>query len=139
MRLLETRAETGEPYLINIDTCNEALPRGQKDLGLEIKQSNLCSEITLPTNEERTAVCCLSSVNLEKYDEWKDNTQFIADLVRFLDNTLQHFIDNAPDELSKAKFSAHQERSIGLGAMASTPTYNLKVFRLSLLWLKVLI
>ena len=83
--------------MVNIDNCNDALPKPQKDLGLEIKQSNLCSEITLPTNEERTAVCCLSSVNLEHFDEWSENTQFIDDLVTMLDNVLQHFIDNAID------------------------------------------
>jgi len=116
-RILENRVATGEPYMCFIDTINNDLPQTLKDKQLKVHHSNLCTEITLPTNEQRTAVCCLSSVNLEKYDEWKDNTQFIADLVRFLDNTLQHFIDNAPDELSKAKFSAHQERSIGLGAM----------------------
>jgi ribonucleoside-diphosphate reductase alpha chain len=140
MRLLETRAETGEPYLINIDTCNEALPKGQKDLGLQIKQSNLCSEITLPTNEERTAVCCLSSVNLEYYDAWKDDEKFIKDLVTMLDNVLEHFIGEivhteklggytanykrfksyvkeGKEGLVKAAYSAYRERSIGLGAM----------------------
>ena len=139
-QILNARAETGEPYMINIDNCNDALPKPQKDLGLEIKQSNLCSEITLPTNEERTAVCCLSSVNLEHFDEWSKDEQFIDDLVTMLDNVLQHFIDNAidtseigeynanykrfsnhvkPDKKSftKAAFSAYRERSIGLGAM----------------------
>ena len=116
-RILENRVATGEPYLCFIDTINNALPQTQKDKQLKVHHSNLCTEITLPTNEQRTAVCCLSSVNLEKFDEWKDNDKFIPDLVRFLDNTLQSFIDNAPDELAKAKFSAHQERSIGLGAM----------------------
>ena len=140
MRLLETRAETGEPYLINIDRCNQALPKGQKDLGLEIRQSNLCSEITLPTNEERTAVCCLSSVNLEYYDAWKDDEKFIKDLVTMLDNVLEHFIGEivhteklggytanykrfksyvkeGKKGLVKAAYSAYRERSIGLGAM----------------------
>ena len=116
-RILEHRVATGEPYMCFIDTINNDLPQTLKDKQLKVHHSNLCTEITLPTNEQRTAVCCLSSVNLEKFDEWKDNTQFIADLVRFLDNTLQHFIDNAPEELARAKFSAHQERSIGLGAM----------------------
>ena len=139
-QILNARAETGEPYMVNIDNCNDALPKPQKDLGLEIKQSNLCSEITLPTNEERTAVCCLSSVNLEHFDEWSKNEQFIDDLVTMLDNVLQHFIDNAidtseigeynanykrfsnhvkPDKKSftKAAYSAYRERSIGLGAM----------------------
>jgi len=114
--VLETRYRTGEPYLNFIDTANRALPQTQKDLGLMINGSNLCNEIHLPTNEERTAVCCLSSVNLEKYDEWKD-TNMVADLTRFLDNVLQFFIDNAGDEISKARYSAERERSLGLGAM----------------------
>jgi ribonucleoside-diphosphate reductase alpha chain len=139
-QILNARAETGEPYMINIDTCNEALPQGQKDLGLEIKQSNLCSEITLVTNEERTAVCCLSSVNLEHYDIWSEEPLFISDLITMLDNVLQHFIDNAIDTeqlgeynanykrfikyikegkegFAKAAYSAYRERSLGLGAM----------------------
>ncbi len=139
-QLLNARAETGEPYIVNIDTCNKALPQKQKDLGLEIKQSNLCSEITLPTNEERTAVCCLSSVNLEHFDKWSKDKNFINDLVTMLDNVLQHFIDNAVDTtqlgeynanfkrfikhikegkegFTKAVYSAYRERSIGLGAM----------------------
>lgn len=114
--ILETRYRTGEPYLNFIDTANRALPQSQKDLGLEIKGSNLCNEIHLATNEERTAVCCLSSVNLEEYDSWKD-TNMIEDLIVFLDNVLQFFIDNAGDEISKARYSAQQERSLGLGAM----------------------
>ena len=114
--LLETRYRTGEPYLNFIDTANRALPETQKALGLEIKGSNLCNEIHLATNEERTAVCCLSSVNLEHYNEWKD-TNMIGDLTRFLDNVLQFFIDNAPDEIARARYSATQERSLGLGAM----------------------
>ncbi len=85
-QMINARAETGEPYMVNIDTCNDALPKEQKALGLEIKQSNLCSEITLPTNEERTAVCCLSSVNLEYYDDWSENPMFIDDLITMLDN-----------------------------------------------------
>ncbi len=140
MKLLEARAETGEPYLINIDKCNEALPEEQKALGLEIKQSNLCSEITLPTNEERTAVCCLSSVNLEHFDKWKKDKQFIDDLITMLDNVLEHFIEDIVDTsrlggytanfkrfktyvkegkegMVKAAYSAYRERSIGLGAM----------------------
>ena len=139
-QILNARAETGEPYIVNIDTCNEALPQKQKDLGLEIKQSNLCSEITLPTNEERTAVCCLSSVNLEHFDKWSKDKNFIDDLVTMLDNVLQHFIDNAVDTtqlgeyhanfkrftkhlkqgkegFARAAYSAYRERSIGLGAM----------------------
>jgi ribonucleoside-diphosphate reductase alpha chain len=114
--VLETRYRTGEPYLNFIDTANRALPQSQKDLGLKINGSNLCNEIHLPTNEERTAVCCLSSVNLEKYDEWKDTTM-VADLTHFLDNVLQFFIDNAGDEIQRARYSAQQERSLGLGAM----------------------
>ena len=116
-KLLELRVQTGEPYIHFIDTTNKALPESQKALGLKVHQSNLCSEITLPTNEERTAVCCLSSVNLATYDEWKDDPLFIEDLVRFLDNVLDHFIRNAPKDIAKAVFSASQERSIGLGAM----------------------
>ena len=85
--------ETGEPYIVNLDICNEMMPDEQKKLGLDIKQSNLCSEITLPTNEERTAVCCLSSVNLEYFDEWSKVDTFIPDLITMLDNVLQHFID----------------------------------------------
>ena len=114
--LLETRFRTGEPYINFIDTANRYMPQSQKDKGLKIHGSNLCNEIHLPTNEERTAVCCLSSVNLEKYDEWKD-TNLVSDLIRFLDNVLQFFIDNCPDTLPKAKYSAEQERSLGLGAM----------------------
>ncbi len=139
-QIINARAETGEPYMVNIDTCNEALPKEQKDLGLEIRQSNLCSEITLPTNEERTAVCCLSSVNLEYFDEWSENPLFIDDLITMLDNVLQHYIDNAVDTNNlgeynanfkrfqkhikpgkegflKSAYSAYRERSLGLGAM----------------------
>ena len=114
--LLETRYRTGEPYLNFIDTANRALPESQKKLGLKIHGSNLCNEIHLATNEERTAVCCLSSVNLEKYDEWKD-TNMVGDLIVFLDNVLQFFIDFAGDEISRARYSAERERSLGLGAM----------------------
>ncbi len=114
--LLETRYRTGEPYIYFIDKANDAYPQTQKDKGLISRGSNLCIEITLPTNEERTAVCCLSSLNLEKYDEWK-GTSLVQDLTIFLDNVLQYFIDNAPVEISKAKYSATQERSIGIGAM----------------------
>ena len=139
-QIIYARAETGEPYMINIDNCNDALPQGQKDLGLEIKQSNLCSEITLATSEERTAVCCLSSVNLEHYDKWSKDDYFIKDLITMLDNILQHFIENAIDTsqlgeynanykrfkgyvkdgkegFTKAAYSAYRERSLGLGAM----------------------
>ena len=139
-QIIHARAETGEPYMINIDTCNNALPKEQKDLGLSIKQSNLCSEITLPTNEERTAVCCLSSVNLEHFDSWSKEDNFIQDLITMLDNVLQHYIDNAIDTTqlgeysanfkrfkkyvregkegyTKSAYSAYRERSLGLGAM----------------------
>tara|TARA_B100000073_G_scaffold344872_1_gene352627 strand:- start:110 stop:1426 length:1317 start_codon:yes stop_codon:yes gene_type:complete len=115
-KILEVRFRTGEPYVNFIDTANKYLPEAQKKLGLKINGSNLCNEIHLATNEERTAVCCLSSVNLEMYDEWKD-TNIVRDLIRFLDNVLQFFIDHAPDDLSKAKYSAQRERSLGLGAM----------------------
>ena len=143
-KLLETRVATGEPYVSFIDTINEALPETQKKLGLRVHHSNLCTEITLPTNENRTAVCCLSSVNLEKYDEWQKEPLFIPDLVRFLDNALTFFIENAPENVFRAKFSAANERSIGLGAMgfhaylqskgipfesALAKAMNLKIFR----------
>ena len=144
LKILETRVATGEPYVSFIDTVNDALPETQKKLGLKVNHSNLCTEITLATDENRTAVCCLSSVNLEKYDEWKNNSLFIPDLVRFLDNVLQYFIDKAPDELFRAKFSANSERSLGLGAMgfhaylqskgiafegALAKSLNLKIFK----------
>ena len=115
-RIMEVRFRTGEPYLNFIDTANKFLPRALRDKGLKIHGSNLCNEIHLPTNKDRTAVCCLSSLNLEYYDEWKDTT-IVEDLVTMLDNVLTYFIDNAPDVLSKAKYSAARERSIGLGAM----------------------
>lgn len=115
-QILEVRYRTGEPYLNFIDTANAALPHTMKAKGLKIHGSNLCNEIHLPTSEDRTAVCCLSSVNLEKYDDWKDSNM-IRDLTRFLDNVLQFFIDNAGDEISRARYSATQERSLGLGAM----------------------
>ena len=117
VKLLQNRMETGEPYLMFEDAVQADLPDFQKRKGLKVNHSNLCSEITLATNEERTAVCCLSSVNLEYYDEWKNIPAFIPDLVRFLDNVLTHFIANAPDELERARYSASRERSIGLGAM----------------------
>ena len=116
-QVLEMRMLTGEPYIHFIDTSNRAMPQFQKDLGLKIAQSNLCSEIILPTNKDRTAVCCLSSVNLEYYDEWKDDPLFIRDIAEMLDNVLQYFIDNAPDTIARAKFSAMRERSIGIGAL----------------------
>ena len=115
-RILETRFRTGEPYLNFIDTANKHLPENLKELGLKIHGSNLCNEIHLPTSADRTAVCCLSSLNLEYYDEWKDTT-IIQDLVRMLDNVLEYFIENAPDTITRAKYSAERERSIGLGAM----------------------
>ena len=117
VKLIQNRVETGEPYIMFGDTVDESVPEFQQKLGLKVHQSNLCSEITLATDKDRTAVCCLSSVNLEEYDEWKDNDQFIPDLVRMLDNVLQYFIDHAPDQLHRAKYSAMRERSIGLGAM----------------------
>jgi ribonucleoside-diphosphate reductase alpha chain len=116
-RILEMRMQTGEPYLHFIDESNRRLPAWLKDRGLKIHQSNLCSEIILPTNEERTAVCCLSSLNLEYYDEWKNDKGFLADIAEMLDNVLQYFIDNAPDVIKRAKFSAARERSIGIGAL----------------------
>ncbi len=117
VKILQNRMESGEPYIMFEDAVNNNLPEFQRKKGLRVHQSNLCSEITLATNEERTAVCCLSSVNLEFFDEWKDVPAFIPDLVRFLDNVLEYFIHNAPESLSKAKYSAKRERSIGLGAM----------------------
>jgi ribonucleoside-diphosphate reductase alpha chain len=116
-KILELRMMTGEPYIHFIDTSNREMPQFLKDKGLKIHQSNLCSEIILPTNEQRTAVCCLSSLNLENYDEWKDNKLFLRDVAEMLDNVLQYFIDNAPDAISRAKYSASRERSIGVGAL----------------------
>ena len=116
-KILELRMETGEPYIHYIDTSNRLMPEFQKELGLKIHQSNLCSEIILPTNEERTAVCCLSSVNLENYDAWSKDPMFLKDMAEMLDNVLQFFIDNAPDTVSRAKYSAARERSIGIGAL----------------------
>jgi len=122
IKLITTRVETGEPYILFIDAVNRSIPEHHKKLGLKVKTSNLCSEITLPTGidhlgKDRTAVCCLSSLNLEYYDEWKDNKVMIEDIMRFLDNVLQDFIDNAPDSMAKAKYSAMRERSVGLGVM----------------------
>jgi len=117
VKILQNRMETGEPYLMFEDAVQNALPDFQKRKGLQVHHSNLCSEITLATDEERTAVCCLSSVNLEYYDEWKNHPAFIPDLIRMLDNVLESFIEKAPSQLEKAKFSAYRERSIGLGAM----------------------
>jgi ribonucleoside-diphosphate reductase alpha chain len=115
-RLIEVRFRTGEPYLNFIDEANRQLPKPLKEKGLEIKGSNLCNEIHLPTSEDRTAVCCLSSVNLECFEEWKD-TSLVVDLITMLDNVLTCFIEDAPEELKKASYSALQERSLGLGAM----------------------
>ena len=122
IRLLTARVETGEPYIIYIDTVNRQIPQHHKLAGLTVKTSNLCSEITLPTGidnhgNDRTAVCCLSSLNLDTYDEWKDNTQFVEDVMRFLDNVMTDFINRAPDEFADAKYSAMRERSVGLGVM----------------------
>lgn len=117
VKIIQNRVETGEPYVMFGDTVQNDLPDFQKELGLKVNQSNLCSEITLPTSEDRTAVCCLSSVNLEEYDSWSRVPEFIPDLVEMLDNVLTYFIENAPPELQKAVYSASQERSIGLGAM----------------------
>ncbi len=122
IKLLTTRIETGEPYILFIDAVNKAIPEHHKTLNLKVKTSNLCSEITLPTGidhlgKNRTAVCCLSSLNLEFYDEWKDNDQLIDDVMRFLDNVLQDFINKAPDSMHKATYSAMRERSVGLGVM----------------------
>jgi ribonucleoside-diphosphate reductase alpha chain len=116
-KILDLRMHTGEPYIHYIDTSNRMLPQWLKDKGLKVYQSNLCSEIILPTNEERTAVCCLSSLNLENYDEWKTNELFLRDVAEMLDNVLQYFIDNAPDAIARAKYSASRERSIGVGAL----------------------
>jgi len=122
IRLLTCRVETGEPYFIYIDHVNKARPEHHKLAGLEVKMSNLCSEITLPTgidhhDEQRTAVCCLSSLNLETWDEWHDHPMIVEDIMRFLDNVIQDFIDNAPDDMSRARYSAMRERSVGLGVM----------------------
>src|SRR6195952_1465274 len=121
-KIIEIRLQTGEPYLIFSDTVNRALPQHQRELGMKVRQSNLCSEIMLHTGKdhlghERTAVCCLSSVNAEKFLEWRDHPTFIEDLMRFLDNVLQDFIDNAPNEAATAAYAAERERSVGLGLM----------------------
>jgi ribonucleoside-diphosphate reductase alpha chain len=116
-RILEMRMTTGEPYLHFIDESNRKLPQWLKDKGLKVHQSNLCSEIILPTNEKRTAVCCLSSLNLEYYDEWRNDPNFLSDIAEMLDNVLQYFIDHAPSSIKRAKYSAMRERSIGIGAL----------------------
>lgn len=122
VKILTTRIETGEPYLLFIDAVNRHIPEHHKKLGLQVKTSNLCSEITLPTGldhlgKERTAVCCLSSLNLEYFNDWQENKDFVPDVMRFLDNVLQDFIDKAPEEMHRAKYSAMRERSVGLGVM----------------------
>jgi len=115
--ILELRMHTGEPYIHYIDTSNRMLPQHLKDKGLKVNQSNLCSEIILPTDKHRTAVCCLSSLNLETYDEWKDHPLFLRDTAEMLDNVLQYFIDNANASIERARYSASCERSIGIGAL----------------------
>jgi len=122
IRLLTARIETGEPYIIFIDTVNRLIPQHHKLAGLNVKTSNLCSEITLPTGpdrdgKDRTAVCCLSSLNVEKYDDWKNDENFIKDVMKFLDNVLEDFIEKAPEEFKDAKYAALRERSVGLGVM----------------------
>jgi ribonucleoside-diphosphate reductase alpha chain len=117
MKLLELRMQTGEPYFWFIDRANEFLPDFQKKLGLKNYGSNLCSEISLATSPERTAVCCLSSVNLEYFDTWKNDSLFLRDVLEMLDNVIEYFIQNAPNEISRARFSAQQERSVGVGAL----------------------
>jgi len=116
-QILELRMHTGEPYIHYIDTSNRMLPKHLKEKGLKVHQSNLCSEIILPTDKDRTAVCCLSSLNLENYDEWKDDTLFLKDVAEMLDNVLDYFITHAPDSISRARYSAMRERSIGIGAL----------------------
>jgi ribonucleoside-diphosphate reductase alpha chain len=121
-KLVETRLATGEPYIVFSDTVNRMMPKHHRDLGLKVSTSNLCSEITLPTGRDhlgndRTAVCCLSSLNLETWDEWNDDKRFIEDVMRFLDNVLQDYIDRAPPEMARAKYSASRERSVGMGVM----------------------
>jgi N-acetyl-anhydromuramyl-L-alanine amidase AmpD len=120
------RMMTGEPYLHFIDESNRKMPQWLKDKGLSINQSNLCSEIILPTDVKRTAVCCLSSLNLEHYDAWKNDKLFLKDVAEMLDNVLQYFIDKAPNTIKRAKYSATRERSIGIGALGwhAGPGYN---------------
>lgn len=148
-KLIETRLATGEPYIVFNDTVNRMMPKHQRDAGLKVSTSNLCSEITLPTGidqhgNDRTAVCCLSSLNLEMWDEWSEDKLFIEDVMRFLDNVLQDYIDRAPPEMTRAKYSAGQERSVGLGVMgfhsflqtrglgfesALAKSWNLRIFK----------
>ncbi|KRB82280.1 ribonucleotide-diphosphate reductase subunit alpha [Sphingomonas sp. Root710] len=148
-KLVETRLATGEPYIVFSDTVNRTMPKHHRDVGLKVSTSNLCSEITLPTGRDqhgmdRTAVCCLSSLNLETWDEWNGDKRFIEDVMRFLDNVLQDYIDRAPDEMARAKYSASRERSVGLGVMgfhtflqarnipfegAMAKSWNLRIFK----------
>jgi ribonucleoside-diphosphate reductase alpha chain len=148
-KLVETRLATGEPYIIFIDAVNKTMPKHHRDLGLKVTTSNLCSEITLPTGKDhlgadRTAVCCLSSLNLETWDEWNKDKVFVEDVMRFLDNVLSDYIARAPDEMARAKYSAERERSVGLGVMgfhsflqarripfegAMAKSWNLKIFK----------
>jgi ribonucleoside-diphosphate reductase alpha chain len=148
-KLVETRLATGEPYIVFSDTVNRMMPKHHRDLGLKVSTSNLCSEITLPTGidhlgNDRTAVCCLSSLNLETWDEWNGDDVFIEDVLRFLDNVLQDYIDRAPEEMARAKYSAMRERSVGMGVMgyhsflqmknigfetAMAKAWNLKMFK----------
>ena len=148
-KLVETRLATGEPYIVFADTVNRAMPKFQRDVGLKVSTSNLCSEITLPTGRDqhgvdRTAVCCLSSVNLETWDAWHDDPRFIEDIMRFLDNVLTDYIDRAEPGMERAKYSAGRERSVGLGVMgfhsflqarglpfegAMAKSWNMKMFK----------
>ncbi|TXH14384.1 MAG: ribonucleoside-diphosphate reductase subunit alpha [Gammaproteobacteria bacterium] len=148
-KLVETRLATGEPYIIFSDTVNNAMPKHHRELGLKVSTSNLCAEITLPTGRDhlggdRTAVCCLSSLNLETWDEWNGDKMFVEDVMRMLDNVLQDFIDRAPDEMARARYSAGRERSVGLGVMgfhsflqsrglgfesAMAKSWNMKIFK----------
>jgi ribonucleoside-diphosphate reductase alpha chain len=142
IRLLTARVETGEPYIVFIDTVNRLIPQHHKLAGLNVKTSNLCSEITLPTGtdkdgKDRTAVCCLSSLNLEKYDEWKDDKDFIKDVMRFLDNILSDFIEKAPDSFKNAKYSAMRERSVGLGVMGLHSYFQKKMIPLESVMSKI--
>jgi len=142
IRLLTARIETGEPYIIFIDTVNRLIPQHHKLAGLDVKTSNLCSEITLPTGidkdgRDRTAVCCLSSLNIEKYDKWKNDKNFIKDVMRFLDNILDDFIEKAPEEFKDAKYSAQRERSVGLGVMGLHSFFQQKMVPLESVMSKV--
>jgi ribonucleoside-diphosphate reductase alpha chain len=142
IRLLTARIETGEPYIIFIDTVNRQIPQHHKLAGLNVKTSNLCSEITLPTGidkdgRDRTAVCCLSSLNIEKYDDWKDDENFIGDVMRFLDNVMTDFIENAPEQFSDATYSALRERSVGLGVMGLHSYYQKKMIPIESVMSKV--